>query len=316
MNEEKNTPETQAANLLIEALIREQKKNRQAAYIRYGLLAFVGLSYLGAFIWQAQADDSRSAKPYAALVKVEGQIIPGSDASIDVLRPVLRRAFSDKEAKGVVLVINSPGGTPVQSSEIHDLIVKLKKEYNKPVIAIGEDLMASGAYMIAVAADHIFVNRSTVAGSIGVVSRGFGFTGLMEKLGIERRVATAGEAKNLLDPFSEQTPQDKEKQAELLASIHEHFKDVVKQGRGDRLNLQTAGLFSGTVWTGEQAVAIGLADKIGGLDDALSALDVKEAVRYAPPRSLLETLTSNMRVNVSINWATPETSGSAIHLLP
>lgn len=316
MSEEQQTSIEKTQQLLIDALLNEQKKNRRAAYIRYGLLAAVGLAYLGAFLWYAKTEVSRPMQDYAAVVKVSGQIMPGADASIEALRPVLRRAFADTGAKGVILVINSPGGTPVQSAELHDLIVKLKKEHNKPVIAVGEDIMASGAYMIAVAADQIFVNRSTITGSIGVVSRGFGFTGLMEKLGIERRVATAGEAKNLLDPFSEQTPRDKEKQAELLGAIHKHFKDVVKEGRGNRLNLQAEGLFSGTVWTGEQALAIGLVDKIGGLDEALAEINASQVVNYAPPKSLIDVLTGNMQVNISVSFADTPGVGASLRMTP
>ncbi len=285
---------------ILAQLQHERKKERRATYFKYSVLGALGLVYVSAAVVGALKMDTTPDKAYAAVVKVNGEIGPGKEASAEAVNPLLERAFADEKAKGVVLLINSPGGTPVQSSLINERILALKKQYNKRVVAVGEDMMTSGAYMIAVAADEIVVNRSTITGSIGVVSRGFGFTGLMDKLGVERRVMTAGEAKNLLDPFGPQTEQDKLKQGELLQTIHDHFKDTVKQGRGDRLKLDTPGLFSGTVWTGDTAVTMGLADKLGDIKSAAKeSLGAQELYVYSAPKSLVDSIIGGLGVKVA-----------------
>jgi protease IV len=288
---------------LIRDLLAERKADRRKGYIKYGIIGALGLAYLGAFMVGIQQSDAGmpADTAYVALVKVSGEIMPDKEASALNLNPLLERAFQDTRAKGVALLINSPGGTPVQSALIHEQIRALRVKYpDKKVIAVGEDLMTSGAYMIASAADQIVVNRSTIAGSIGVVSRGFGFTGLIEKLGVERRVMTAGEAKNMLDPFVAQTDRDREKQAELLSSIHAHFIDVVKDARGSRLQLDTPGLFSGAVWTGEAAVHSGLADKLGSLESVMrDDFKVTTYKEYAKPMPLMQMLASTVGVKVA-----------------
>lgn len=289
------------------SLMLDRKAQRRAMFVKYGLLTSVALVYVGAFLGaqlMGKSEDT-SDKPYATLVRVQGEIGPSAPASADVLVPLLERAFKDKDAKGVVLLINSPGGTPVQSALIHDRIVQLKRQYNKKVIAVGEDLMASGAYMVAVAADEIVVNRSTVAGSIGVVSRGFGFTGLMEKLGVERRVATAGTAKNLLDPFSPQTERDEVKQREMLSSIHTHFIDTVKEGRGAKLQAADADLFTGTVWTGERAKELGLVDTLGDVRSATASLNAEVVQELKPPRSLMDVVLNGVSTRVMMAISAP-----------
>lgn len=161
-------------------------------------------------------------------------------------------------------------------------------------------MMTSGAYFISVAADKIVVNRSTIAGSIGVITRGFGFQGLMDKLGVERRVLTAGDSKNMMDPFGPQSPSDRLKQAELLSAIHQHFIEAVQEGRGARLKQDTPGLFSGTVWTGEQAVEVGLADELGDVQSAAQKnFGTKLIHEYAPRKGLLDALVSGVSVQVS-----------------
>lgn len=286
--------------LVMDQLQTERKRDRRATYFKFSVIGLLGLAYVGAaLVGMSRADDTPS-QPYAALVRVSGEIMPGKEASAQAVNPLLERAFADKNAKGVVLLINSPGGTPVQSALIHDRIQELKKKHDKKVVAVGEDMMTSGAYMIAVAADEIVANRSTITGSIGVVSRGFGFTGLMDKLGVERRVMTAGEAKNLLDPFGPQTDQDKAKQAQLLEAIHNHFKDTVKAGRGDRLKDDTPGLFSGTVWTGDTAVNAGLVDKLGDAKSAAKDMfGADKLYEYATPKSLVENLMGGLGVKVA-----------------
>jgi protease-4 len=281
-------PETTSSHYM-DALLKDHKQQRRAVYFKYSLLGFVALVYLGVLTAGVTRVSGSPDGEYTALVRISGEIGPGKPASAEVINPLLERAFADKNAKGVVLLINSPGGTPVQSSLIHDRVQVLKKQYNKKVIAVGEDMMTSGAYMIAVAADELVVNRSTLTGSIGVISRSFGFTGLMDKVGVERRVMTAGESKNMLDPFGPQTEQDRVKTADLLKSIHQHFKDTVTAGRGGRLKLDTPGLFSGMVWTGEDAVDSGLVDKLGDVKSAgKENFGTDKYLVFSPPKSFLD----------------------------
>lgn len=300
-----------ANDYLLNVILEDKKKTRRAGYFKFTVAAAIALLYVGV-IYKGVNQDARPDVPYAAVVSISGEIGPGKAASIEQVGPLLNEAFADKAATGVVLRINSPGGTPVQSALIHDRIVALKKQYNKKVIAVGEDMVTSGAYMIAVGADKIYVNRSTLAGSIGVISRSFGFTGAMEKLGVERRVMTAGESKNLLDPFGPQSEADKEKQAELLHAIHNHFKDVVKAGRGARLKADYPGLFSGTVWTGETAAAMGLVDGLSDLKSvAESELGAKRTYEYKPPQSIISALTGGAGLKMAVELS-PTMSGTGI----
>src|SRR5450759_5092401 len=177
----------------------------------------------------------------------------------------MRTAFEDVNAKGVILLINSPGGSPVQAGIINDEIRRLKNMHKKPVYAVVEESCASAAYYIAVAADKIFVDKASIVGSIGVLMDGFGFTGLMDKLGVERRLMTAGVNKGFLDPFSPQTEKHRVFAQIMLDQIHKQFIDVVKAGRGSRLK-ETPETFSGLFWTGQQAIDLGLADQFGTLD--------------------------------------------------
>jgi protease-4 len=286
-----------------QSLIDDRKAERRRTYIKYGILGFIAMFYAGAFLVAqlGSGESANSPEKYAALVNISGAIGPGGSASAASINPLLERAFADGKAQGVVLVINSPGGTPVQSSLIHARIVELKKKHNKKVLVVGEDMLTSGAYFIAVAADKIVVNRSTIAGSIGVISRGFGFTGLMDKLGVERRVMAAGGSKNMMDPFAPNTTAGDEKQAKLLADIHEHFKDVVKEGRGTRLNLSTPGLFSGAVWTGDESLAIGLVDGLGDVKSGTYAFFGTSAVKeFKPPKTFMDIVVSGIGTNMAI----------------
>lgn len=282
-------------DVLVAELLRERKRDRRAGIIKAALFGLAALVYFGwwAFFINVNTgpDAPDTSKPFAAVVKIQGMIGPDEEASYENVAPLLKRAFEHPNAKGVVLAINSPGGTPVQASLIHDLIVELKAKHKKPVIAVGEDMMTSGAYFVAVAADQIVVNRSTVIGSVGVISAGFGFTGIMDKLGIERRVATAGKSKSLMDPFSPQTEMGRTKQAELLGRIHEHFIQTVKEGRGERLKLDTPALFEGTVWTGEDALKIGVADELGELHGSIKKhLGVEQSITLARQKPVLQSL--------------------------
>lgn len=299
-----SNPEVLTQEALVSELLKERKRDRRAGVLKAGFFVLAVVAY---FWWWSSIfnlggggqGENDTTKPFAAVVKITGTIGPGGETSYEAVAPLLRKAFEHPNSKGVVLSINSPGGTPVQSSLIYDLIVELKTQTKKPVIAVGEDMMTSGAYMIAVAADKLIVNRSSVTGSIGVISAGFGFNGLMSKMGIERRVATAGQSKNLMDPFSAQTETGMAKQRQLLDAIHGHFIDIVKAGRGERLKLETPGLFEGTVWTGEDAVKHGIVDELGDLQSATKKhLGVDQTLTLERRKPLFESLLDTAGVKV------------------
>jgi protease-4 len=285
---------------LSEELVRERKLDRFWRNVRFftvlGFGALVSLSSYQA-LRQGKAD-TKDLGDYVSLVRIEGEIGPNAKASAEKLNPLLEKAFSDKKAKGVVLVINSPGGTPVQSALIHDQIERLKKEQHKKVVVVGEDMLTSGAYFIAVAADKIFVNPSTVTGSIGVISPSFGFDRAMDKIGIERRVLTAGVSKSRLDPFSPMRAEDKEKLSGILSNLHQHFIDAVKRGRKN-LTGDPASLFSGDFWTGDEAVKLGLVDGLAGLPEVLDKeFQVKDVREFAQPKGLVELIGGSVKSEI------------------
>ncbi|MDZ4396465.1 S49 family peptidase [Hydrogenophaga sp.] len=264
---------------LVFATIREQ----QAARRWKMFTRFMWLAILGAIVWfvyNSANMASAPSTPHTAVVEIKGAIASDSEASAENIVAALRSAFEDKGAQAVVLLINSPGGSPVQAGIINDEITRLKGLHDKKVYAVVEETCASAAYYIAAAADNIYVDKASLVGSIGVLMDGFGFTGLMEKLGIERRLMTAGDNKGLLDPFSPQDESQRRFMQNLLAEIHTQFIDVVKRGRGDRLK-ETPETFSGLVWNGQQAVALGLADGLGNLDYvAREIVKAEELVDY------------------------------------
>lgn len=212
---------------------------------------------------------------HTAVVFLHGVIEAKGEASAEKINGALQSAFEDQNSAGVILRINSPGGSPVQAGIINDEIRRLRAKYpDKPIYAVVEDLCASGGYYVAVAADKIYVNKASIVGSIGVLMDGFGFTGTMDKLGVERRLLTAGENKGFLDPFSPQDPRHKAHAQVLLGEIHRQFIDVVKTGRGKRLK-ETSDMFSGLMWTGVQSIELGLADDYGSVESV--ARDVIKA---------------------------------------
>ena len=198
---------------------------------------------------------------------------------------ILQAAFSVKKAPAIAFVINSPGGSPVQSALLFKRIRALAEEKKKQVFVFAEDVMASGGYFIAMAGDEVYADESSIVGSIGVISSGFGFTGLLEKIGVDRRVYTAGESKSSLDPFQPEDPEDIEKLKVMQADVHEHFKEVVKSRRGDKLQADDAALFNGDVWAGGKAKELGLIDGLGNLHDVLREKYGKDVrIRPIEPR--------------------------------
>ncbi|WKB54573.1 signal peptide peptidase SppA [Eleftheria terrae] len=228
--------------------------------------------------------------PHTALIDVRGEIAVDSEASAENLLSALRSAFEDAGSQAVVLRINSPGGSPVQAGIINEEIRRLKALHKKKVYAVVEEVCASGAYYIAVAADEIYVDKASIVGSIGVLMDGFGFTGLMDKLGVERRLLTAGEHKGFLDPFSPQSDAEKAFAKAMLDQIHQQFIGVVKEGRGKKLK-ETPEMFSGLFWNGQQAVELGLVDKLGSLDYvAREVVQAEEVIDYTPRENVAERL--------------------------
>jgi len=247
---------------LVLGLFREQRKSRRWNLIFKGLM----FSYLLMlfFIYMPDTGDSGvSIGKHTALIDIKGVIAADAEASADGVISGLRSAFNNKGTAGVIMRINSPGGSPVQAGYINDEIVRLRAKYpDIPLYSVISDICASGGYYIAVAADHIYADKASIVGSIGVLMDGFGFVDAMNKLGVERRLLTAGEHKGFLDPFSPMNSKEKQHIEALLANIHRQFIDVVKKGRGDRLEDHDE-LFSGLVWSGEQSVAMGLIDGLG-----------------------------------------------------
>jgi protease IV len=280
-------------------LLRQQRTERRwRVFFR---LAWLGLALV--LVWAALVSrmaPTASNSPHTALVEVRGEIAAESEASAELLVGALKHAFEDAGAQAVLLRINSPGGSPVQSGIVHDEILRLKAKHGKKVYAVVEEICASGAYYIAVAADEIYVDKASIVGSIGVLMDGFGFTGLMEKLGVERRLLTAGENKAMLDPFSPVNPKQAEKARQMIDQVHRQFIAVVKQGRGARLK-ETPETFSGLFWNGEEAVRQGLADAVGNLDFvAREVVKAEEIVDYTPHENVAERLAKRFGAGVGV----------------
>ena len=278
-------------------LMRHQRAERQwRVFFR---LAWLGLALV--VLWLTlvgRGGPSAPSTPHTALVEVRGEIAAGNEASAELLIGALRSAFEDGGAQAVVLRINSPGGSPVQSGIVHDEIKRLKAKHNKKVYAVVEEVCASGAYYIAVAADEIYVDKASIVGSIGVLMDGFGFTGLMDKLGVERRLLTSGENKAMLDPFSPTNPKQAALAKAMIEQIHRQFIAVVKEGRGARLK-ETPETFSGLFWNGEEAVKLGLADATGSLDFvAREVIKAEDIIDYTPRENVAERLAKRFGASV------------------
>jgi protease IV len=278
------------------ALLRERRAERRwRVFFRLAwLLVFVLI------VWSlfASRAHTTASGPHTALIEVRGEIAPESEASAENLVAAIKSAFEDSGSRAVVLRINSPGGSPVQAGIVNDEIRRLKSKHNKPVYAVVDEVCASGAYYIAVAADEIYVDKASLVGSIGVLMDGFGFTGTMEKLGVERRLFTAGENKGMLDPFSPQNEKHRVYAQAMIDQIHQQFIKVVKDGRGKRLK-ETADTFSGLFWNGEEAVRQGLADKFGNLDYvAREVIKAEEVIDYTPKENVAERLAKRFGASI------------------
>ena len=254
---------------LVQDLLREKRSDRRWKNIRF-IAWFLLITYVLLNIFShAGSINPIEQNRYVALIRLDGMIAPGRGFSAEEIIPVLQDAFSDKNAAGIVIDINSPGGTPVQAAIIHDAIIAFKKKYHKKVIVVGEDMLTSGAYYVAVSGDKIYVNASTLTGSIGVIMKGFGFVDVMKKIGVERRVYISGNDKNRLDPFLPQNPEDVKKIQVVMDEVRQTFAQAVLDGRKGKLHADSQTLFNGDFWSGEAALKLGLVDNVGNLMDAM-----------------------------------------------
>jgi len=286
---------------LVFAALDEQRTRR-----RWGI-AFksLGFAYLLVVLvavvdWGSGAEHQER---HTALVNLNGTIEAKGESNAENIVAALNSAFEEKNVAGVILRINSPGGSPVQAGIINDEIRRLRGKYpDKLLYAVVEDMCASGGYYVAAAADQIYVNKASIVGSIGVLMDGFGFTGTMDKVGVERRLLTAGENKGFLDPFSPQAPQHKAHAQTLLNDIHQQFIDVVKAGRGQRLK-ETPEMFSGLMWTGAQSVQLGLADGFGSVDSvARDVIKAEKVLDYSVKDNIAERFAKRLGASTSAGF--------------
>ncbi|MDO9449632.1 MAG: S49 family peptidase [Rugosibacter sp.] len=261
------------------AAVTEQRRSRRWG-IFFKLLGFAYLSMIfSLFMGWGQTERFADGKKFTALVNLSGVIQEDGDNNAESINSALQAVYKDKHTAGVILRINSPGGSPVQAGMINDEIYRLRRLHPSiPLHVVVEDVCASGGYYVAVAADKIFVDKASIVGSIGVLMDGFGFTGTMEKLGVERRLLTAGENKGFLDPFSPQTPRNREYALKMLDEIHAQFIDVVRRGRGQRLK-ETPEMFSGLMWSGAKSIEMGLADGYGTVESVARDVIKAEEIR-------------------------------------
>ena len=285
------------------ASIQEQAKARRwRTFTRMAwLLFFVGLAWM--LMFKSGAKTPAAKGSHTAVIEVRGNIADDAEASASNILTAAKAAFEDAGSKAVILSINSGGGSPVQAGIINDELKRMRAHYNKPLYAVVGDTSASGAYYVAVAADEIFVDKASMVGSIGVLMDGFGFTGTMEKIGVERRLITAGENKGFLDPYSPLKPEQRAHAQNMINQIHAQFIQVVRQGRGAKLK-ETEGMFSGLVWNGEQAVQMGLAVQLGNVRSvARDVVKVEKTVDYTKRDNMAEQLVRRFGVAVGVGFA-------------
>ena len=294
--------------LATDALIERRRARRWGIFFKLLTFAYL-IGILVLVLPKDWTDEAMGGKPHTALVELEGLIAAGEKASADNVVTGLRDAFEDTNTKAVILRINSPGGSPVQSSYMYKEIVRLREKYpDIPLYAVVSDICASGGYYVAAAADEICVNESSVIGSIGVLINGFGFVDAMQDFGVERRLLTAGEHKGILDPFSPLSQFDQEYISKLLTNLHAEFIEAVKAGRGERLVGDDTELFSGLFWNGTEGIRLGLADAVGSASYvAREIVGVEELVDFTAKEDPIERLAK--RFGAAIGTAFAQASG-------
>ena len=287
--------------------VQEQRRARQWSALfklLWFTIAFLVLAGIMGWIGRPDMDSTVSVGRHTAVIDVEGVIGVESKASAERVIKGLNRAFKDGNTVGVVLRINSPGGSPVQAGYVNDEIRRLRAKYPAiPLHAVVQDLCASGGYYIAVAADKIYVDKASLVGSIGVIMGSFGFVGTLEKLGMERRAYTSGDNKDFLDPFQPENPAHREHAKKMLSEIHEQFIKVVRQGRGARLK-ETAETFSGLIWTGEKSIELGLADSLGSTEFvAREVIKAEKIVDYTVEENYFDALSKRLGTTFGATFA-------------
>jgi len=286
--------------------LKEQKRSRRWG-IFFKILTFLYLFVLLAVLNPELPERGVKGEKHTALVELKGVIAADAEASADNVVTGLRAAFENPDTAGVILRINSPGGSPVQSGYIYDEILRLREEYpDTPLYAVISDICASGGYYVAAAAEKIYADQASIVGSIGVRMDNFGFVEAMKKLGIERRTLTAGENKALMDPFSPVDPKVRKHLTGLLKSVHNQFINAVKQGRGDRLK-EVEGMFSGLIWTGDQSVELGLVDELGNSSYvAREVFGVENIVDFTVQPDFLERFSKRVGAQMALLLAEKE----------
>ena len=310
MNDNNTSWEREVVTELAESSLREQRRAR-----RWGIFfKSLTFAYIAALIFMYANTDMSHVnlnEKHTALVELNGVISDKDEANADSVVTALRDAFDNDNSAGVILRINSPGGSPVQSGYIYDEMRRLREKHpDTPLYAVVTDICASGGYYIASAADKIYADKASIVGSIGVRMDNFGFVEAIDKLGVERRTLTAGENKALLDPFLPENDKAKAHMQTMLDEIHQQFIDSVKKGRGDRLDTTVEGIFSGLIWTGEAAVNIGLVDALGSSSHvAREVIGEETIVNYTVKQDIFERfaerLGSSVAQVISTQWLNP-----------
>ncbi|TMH30754.1 MAG: S49 family peptidase [Betaproteobacteria bacterium] len=299
--------------LATEGLLEQQRARRWGIFFKLLTFAFLFIT-LFVVIASLVETERTCIDKCTAMVEIKGELDADSRASAENVITGLQAAFKNKGTQGVVLKIDSPGGSPVQAGAINDEIHRLRGKYpDTPLYAVVGELCASGAYYVAVAADKIYVDKASLIGSIGVIIDGFGFVGSLEKLGVERRVLTAGENKDFLDPFSPLPDKQKEYAQRMLDEIHQQFIAVVKEGRGSRLK-ESPELFSGLVWNGQRSIELGLADALGSVSSvARDVIKAEEVVDFTPQENIAERVARKFGATLGRTFASTLSSGLRRH---
>ena len=301
-DQEPNWERKAIEKLATDALGEQRRGRRWGIFFKLFAVCYFTLILVMAFDWKG--DGELGGGKHTAMVELSGVIEAKGEANADRIMAALQSAFKDKNTQGVILRVNSPGGSPVQAGIIYDEIRRLRALYpNIPMYAVVEDICASGGYYIASAADKIYVDMASIIGSIGVIMNGWGFTGVMEKLGVERRVLTSGENKAFLDPFAPMDAKQKAHALEMIGEIHQQFIDVVRKGRGKRLK-ETPDMFSGLMWTGAKSVELGLSDGLGTVDYvAREIIKAEDVVDYTMKENIAERFAKRFGAGVAAGLA-------------
>ena len=294
-NNKSNEFEQSLVNGLAREVLHEQRRNRRWGIFFKILLALYLFTFLMIYFVNNTETGSFGSDKHTALIEINGVIAANTEARADYIVTGLRKAFEDENTQGVILRINSPGGSPVQAGYINDEIKRLKEEHPEiPVYAVISDMCASGGYYIAAAADKIYANKASIVGSIGVIMAGFGFVDTIEKLGVERRLLHAGDNKGFMDPFQPLRTEEAAHVQGLLNEIHQQFIDVVKDGRGDRL-IDDEKLFSGLIWSGEESIKLGLVDELASASQvARDVIGVEDVVDFTKRENYLDRFAKQM----------------------